>query len=120
MRRRTTCAHHDARSDKRLRLLLLTMTQGATNSTGIPPTGSLTLSPNAVQPLPIGGQQAFTVFASDASGAPVPNVSVGLEVTGVDNRQLSGTTSSSGYATIVYNDVNPGTAYVQADRKSVV
>ncbi|MGA2084000.1 MAG: DUF2341 domain-containing protein [Terracidiphilus sp.] len=94
--------------------LVLTMTSGATNPTGIPPTGSLTITPNSVQPLPIGGQQAFTVFASDASGAPVPNVGVGLEVTGVDNLQLSGTTDATGHATIVYQDMNPGTALVQA------
>ena len=94
--------------------LAITMTTSATSSGGVPPTGSLTLTPNTVQPLPVGGQQAFTVFASDASGAPVPNVSVGLVVTGVDNLQLSGTTDSTGHATIAYQDVNPGTASVQA------
>ena len=94
--------------------LVLTMTSGATNPTGIPPTGSLTLTPNTVQPLPVGGSQAFNVFASDASGAPVPNVSVGLEVTGADFLQLSGTTDATGHATIVYKDVNPGTSSVQA------
>ena len=94
--------------------LVLTMTSGASNPTGIPPTGSLTLTPNSVQPLPAGGQQAFTVFASDAAGAPVPNVDVGLVVTGVDNLQLSGITDATGHATILYQDVNPGTALVQA------
>ncbi len=94
--------------------LALTMAQGASSSTGIPPTGSLTVSPNSINPLPFGGSQAFTIFAGDAAGNPVPNVHVGLVVTGVDNLQLSGITDSSGNATIVYNDVNPGTAYVQA------
>ena len=68
--------------------LVLTMTQGATSPTGVAPTGSLTLSPNSLQPLPAGGQQTFTVLASDASGAPVPNLNVGLVVTGVDDLQL--------------------------------
>src|SRR5690348_11359487 len=62
--------------------IVLTMTQGATSATGVAPTGSLTLSPNSVPPLPIGGQQSFTVLASDASGAPVPNASIGLVISG--------------------------------------
>ena len=94
--------------------LVLTMTQGATNPTGIAPTGSLTVTPNAINPLPFGGSQSFSVFVADASGNPVPNVNVSLVVTGVDILQLEGTTNSSGYAAIVYSDINPGTAYVQA------
>lgn len=94
--------------------LVLTMTQGASSPTGVAPTGSLTISPGSVQPLPVGGQQAFTILASDAGGNPVPNTNVSLVVTGADNLQLSGTTDSTGHATIVYKDVNSGTATVQA------
>ena len=94
--------------------LVLTMTQGATSATGVAPTGSLTLSPSSVQPLPAGGQQAFTVLATDASGAPVSNLHVSLVVTGTDDLQLTGTTDSTGHVTVVYQDVNPGTATVQA------
>jgi RHS repeat-associated protein len=94
--------------------LVLTMTQGATSSTGIAPTGSLTLSPNSLSPLPVGGQQAFSVVASDASGAPVPDLHVSLVVTGADNLQLPAVTDSTGTATFTYQDVNPGTASVQA------
>ncbi|MGA3134143.1 MAG: RHS repeat-associated core domain-containing protein [Terracidiphilus sp.] len=94
--------------------LIMVLTASGTNSTGVPATGSLTLSPNSVNPLPVGGSQTFTVLATDASGNPLPNASVGLVVTGDDELQLSGITDSSGNATIVYNDVNPGTACVQA------
>jgi RHS repeat-associated protein len=94
--------------------LSITMTTSTSSIGGIPPTGSLTLTPNTVQPLPIGGQQSFKVLATDASGAPVSNVGIGLVVSGVDNLQLSGTTDATGYATILYHDVNPGTALVQA------
>jgi RHS repeat-associated protein len=94
--------------------LVLTMTQGATNPTGIAPTGSLTLSPSSLQPLPAGGQQSFDVLASDAAGNPVPNLGVGLIVGGVDTLELTGTTNSTGHATIVYQDVKPGTATAQA------
>ncbi|MGA8043472.1 MAG: DUF2341 domain-containing protein, partial [Terracidiphilus sp.] len=94
--------------------LVLTMTQGSSSATGIAPTGSLTLSPASLQPLPAGGQQAFTVLAADESGAPVTNLHFGLVVTGADDLQLSGTTDSTGHATVVYQDVNPGTATVQA------
>ena len=99
MRRRPACTHDDPRRHKPDRR---------------PPTGSLTLSPNSLQPLPAGGQQTFTVLASDASGAPVLNLNVGLVVTGVDDLQLSAVTDSTGHARVVYKNVNPGTASVQA------
>ena len=94
--------------------LVLTMTSGATSPTGIAPTGSLTLTPNSLSPLAPGGQQTFTVTAGDASGAPVPNLHVGLIVTGADSLQLSGVTNSSGQTSIVYQDENPGISNVQA------
>jgi hypothetical protein len=80
--------------------LVLTMTIGATSPTGVPPSGSLTLTPNTVQALPVGGQQTFTVLDKDAAGAPIPNVGVGLVVEGADTFQLNGTTDATGHATI--------------------
>ena len=94
--------------------LVLTMTQGVSNPTGVAPTGSLTLSPNSLQPLPIGGQQSFTVLASDASGNPVPNANIGLIVEGANDMELSATSNESGLATFNYRDVDPGTDSVQA------
>ena len=94
--------------------LILVITASGTGSAGVPTTGSLMLSPDSVSPQPAGGSQTFTVFATDVSGNPLANANVGLVVTGDDELQLSGTTDSTGHATIVYNDVNPGTAYVQA------
>jgi RHS repeat-associated protein len=94
--------------------LVLTMTQGASSPTGIAPTGSLVLSPNSLAPLPVGSSQSFTVLASDGAGNPVPNLSVGLVIQGADNEQLSESTNPSGMATFNYQDINPGTANVQA------
>jgi RHS repeat-associated protein len=81
---------------------------------GISPAGSLTLSPSSLQPLPVGGQQTFTVVAKDAAGNPVSNLSVGLVVNGADSLDLKAITNSTGTATFVYQNVNPGTASVQA------
>ena len=95
--------------------LSLMMTAGAPSGTsGTPPSASLTLSPNSLAPLPVGGQQTFTVLATDASGAPVPNLGVGLVVSYIDSQQLTATTDSTGHATFLYKDVSPGTASVQA------
>ncbi|HEY2470684.1 MAG TPA: DUF2341 domain-containing protein, partial [Terracidiphilus sp.] len=96
--------------------LALTMTQGASSQTTIAPVGSLTLSPNSVQPLPVGGQLAtpLTVVATDASGNRVPNVDVALMVDGVNGQQLHETTNSSGQASFNYTDAKPGTDSVQA------
>ena len=95
--------------------LSLMMTAGAPNgSSATPTTASLTLSPNSLQPLPVGGQQTFTVLAIDASGNPVPNLSVGFVVSYLDNQQATEVTDSTGHATFQYKDVSPGTASVQA------
>jgi RHS repeat-associated protein len=85
-----------------------------TGFTSLPPSGSLTLTPNSVPPLPVGGQQMFTVLATDASGAPVPNVDVTLVIPGNYSSLPSGITDATGYANILYQDVYPGIASVQA------
>jgi RHS repeat-associated protein len=93
---------------------VLTMTVGQTNSKGIPPTGSLTISPNNPPSLAVGQTQTFSVQASDAAGAVVPNVGVALIINGANMQQLSGTTDATGRATFSYSAVNAGTDSVQA------
>ncbi|MGA2891206.1 MAG: DUF6531 domain-containing protein, partial [Terracidiphilus sp.] len=59
-----------------------------------------------------GGQQAFTVYATDAAGNAAANVNLEMSISGVDNFNLLGTTDSTGHASFVYQDVNPGVATV--------
>jgi RHS repeat-associated protein len=93
---------------------VLTMTVGQTNSKGVPPTGSLTLSPNNPPTLAAGQTQTFSVQASDASGAAVPNAGVALIINGANMQQLSATTDATGRATFSYSAVNAGTDSLQA------
>jgi len=81
-----------------------------TGFTSLAPSGSLTLSPNTVQPLPAGGQQAFTVYATDAGGKAATNVKLELAISGVDNFDLFATTDATGHASFSYQDINPGVA----------
>jgi RHS repeat-associated protein len=86
-----------------------------TSYTTPPPAGSLTLLPSGVLPaLPAGGQQAFSVLAVDAYGAPISGATISLLVTGVDNLTLTATTDVTGHASFVYQNVNPGVAYASA------
>ena len=78
------------------------------------PMGSLTLSPNSVQPQPAGGTLSFSVLAEDSFGAPIASLPVSLVISGADQEILTGTTDSTGNATILYRDQNPGTASVKA------
>jgi RHS repeat-associated protein len=95
--------------------LSLMMTAGAPNgSSGTPPTASLVLSPNSVQPQPLGGQESFIALATDALGAPVSGLSVALVVSYVDAQELTAVTDSTGHATFTYKDLSRGTASVQA------
>ena len=94
--------------------LTFTMAQGASSATGIPPTGSLILTPNSVSAQPIGGQENFAVVATDASGVAVPNLNVSLVVSGANDQNVSKTTDNSGNATFSYRDVSGGTDFVQA------
>jgi RHS repeat-associated protein len=94
--------------------LALTMASGQSNPTGIPPTGSLTLSPNASFSANTGTQQSFTILANDASGNPVANLGVALMVNGVNMQSVVGTTDSTGHVTLSYTGVNPGTDSIQA------
>ena len=94
--------------------LSLTMAVGQANSKGVPPTGSLTLSPNNPPTLAAGQTQTLNVQASDASGAPVPNAGVAIIINGANQQQLSTTTDATGHATFSYSAVNAGTDSVQA------
>jgi RHS repeat-associated protein len=93
---------------------VLTMTVGQSNSKGVPPTGSLKLSPINPPTLAAGQTQTFTVQASDASGAAVPNAGVALIINGANMQQLSATTDATGRATFSYSAVNAGTDSLQA------
>jgi RHS repeat-associated protein len=94
--------------------LTFRMTQGAYNHVVVPPTGSLALSPTNPAPLPAGQSQSFTVLATDASGAPVPNNGVSLFIYGANTQHLTATTNSGGLATFQYTGNNAGTDAVQA------
>ena len=93
---------------------VLTMAVGQANSKGVPPTGSLTLNPINPPTLAAGQTQTFTVKASDASGAAVPNLGVALIINGANMQQLSATTNATGVATFSYSAVNAGTDSLQA------
>ena len=93
---------------------VLTMTVGQANAKGVPPTGSLTISPNNPPTLAAGQTQTFTVQAFDASGLAVPNVGVALIINGANQQQLSKTTDANGRATFSYSAVNAGTDTLQA------
>lgn len=91
----------------------LTMTQGP-GRTGVPPTGSLAITPITVFGKPVGQTQTFTIAAMDASGFPIVALPVVLTVTGPNSQQVSGTTDSSGIATLAYRGVASGFDHVQA------
>ncbi len=92
----------------------LTMAVGQANSKGVPPTGSLVLSPNNPPTLAAGQTQTFTVQASDASGLPVPNAGIALIINGANQQQLSAISDTNGRATFSYSAVNAGTDSLQA------
>ena len=94
--------------------LSLTMASGATNPTGIPPTGSLTLSPNGAIAAQTGTQQTFTVLVADASGTPVPNQGVALMINGVNLSSVSGATDNTGHVSLSYSGLNSGSDSIQA------
>jgi RHS repeat-associated protein len=90
------------------------MAVGQANSKGVPPTGSLTLSPINPPTRAAGQTQTFTVQASDAAGAAVPNAGVALIINGANMQQLSSTTDATGRTTFSYSAVNAGTDSLQA------
>jgi RHS repeat-associated protein len=93
--------------------LVLTMATGQ-NSTGVPPTGAVTLSPTNPASLTAGQNQSFTTTVVDASGAAVQSSTVNLVVTGANQRQLTATTDSTGHATFQYTGTNAGSDTIQS------
>ncbi|MES1240880.1 MAG: Ig-like domain-containing protein [Acidobacteriota bacterium] len=94
--------------------LALTVTAGNVSSTGVPPTGSLKLSPINLTAKPTGQTQTLTVEAFDGSGLPVANAGIALIVTGPNAREISAVTDAAGRATFSYTGVNAGTDGAQA------
>ncbi|HLJ86073.1 MAG TPA: RHS repeat-associated core domain-containing protein [Candidatus Angelobacter sp.] len=94
--------------------LALTMASGQVNSKGVPPSGSMVISPNNPPTLAAGQTQTFSVQAFDSSGAPVQNLGVALIVNGANAQELSAITDSSGRASFSYTAGNAGTDTVQA------
>ncbi len=92
----------------------MTMTTAASNYTGVPPSGSLILTPNAVAARPSGQAQAFSVTVTDASGQALGNQAVVLHITGANPQQLQGTTDAAGKVTFSYVGSNTGWDLIQA------
>lgn len=96
--------------------LVLTMTTAVNTGgyIGVPPTSSLTLTPNAVADQAAGGSQTFNVLAQDASGAALVNHSVLFTVKGVNSQSFTTTTDATGRASFAYTGTYPGTDIVEA------
>lgn len=92
----------------------LTMAVGQANSKGVPPTGSLVISPNNPATLAAGQTQTFAVQAFDASGAAVQNLGVALIIDGANQQFLNATTDATGKAVFSYRAVNAGADTLQA------
>ncbi|MET0623972.1 MAG: DUF6531 domain-containing protein, partial [Pyrinomonadaceae bacterium] len=93
--------------------LALTMTTAGSGNHGVPPTGSLALSPNTVAPRDVGQQQTFNVKATDAAGNPIASLPLLLNIAGANLQQLSATTDADGRAAFTYTGSNVGTDGLQ-------
>jgi len=95
--------------------LALIMTQGAgSNPTGVPPSGSLALTPITIAAKQVGQTQTFTVAAMDVSGFPIVALPVVLSITGPNTQQIPATTDGNGIATFSYQGTSAGTDHAQA------
>jgi len=96
----------------------LVMMTGSLNGNGVapgmPPSGSLSLTPISPSSLATGQTQTFTVLVTNAAGSAVPSATVALNVSGANQRQLTSTTDGTGHATFQYTGTNAGTDTVQA------
>ncbi|HEV2705796.1 MAG TPA: Ig-like domain-containing protein, partial [Pyrinomonadaceae bacterium] len=94
--------------------LALTMTRAASGgSKGVPPTGSLALTPNTPAPRDAGQPQTFTVTATDASGDPMTDALLRLTISGANARQLTALTDATGRASFTYAGAQVGTDSLQ-------
>jgi RHS repeat-associated protein len=91
--------------------LTLTMTVG---NSALPAATTLTLSPSTPAAATVGSTQTITVHALDGSGQAAPGVAVTLAIFGANAQELSGTTDTSGAATLTYIGTHAGTDIAQA------
>ncbi len=63
---------------------------------------------------PLGQPITFNALVTDASGTPMPNIPVMLNVTGANAQQLQATTDSTGTAAFMFTGLNAGTDNLQA------
>lgn len=94
--------------------LALTVAAGNVSNRGLPPTGSLKLSPINLTAKPTGQTQTLTVEAFDASGLPVEGANLSVVVNGPNAREIPGVTDATGKATFSYSATRAGTDTAQA------
>jgi RHS repeat-associated protein len=96
---------------------VLTMTTVDSGNLGIPPSGSLSLSPvhgsTPFQRL-TGQSHTIDIQAVNAAGEPVANLPITLLVTGANQQQLQATTSITGFVSLQYQGANVGTDTLEA------
>jgi RHS repeat-associated protein len=92
----------------------LTMMIGNGTASGMPPSGTIALTPNTVPQMSASQSVTFTALATDAAGNPVPNAPVALNVSGEDMLQLSGVTGANGQVSFTYTGASVGIDTVQA------
>jgi len=86
----------------------------ATNGTGLPPTGNISLTPFTIAPANVGQTQTLHAAVMDASGVAIANQPVTLNVTGANPQQLPAVTDPTGLATFSYQGASPGVDSLQA------
>ena len=86
----------------------------ATGGKGLPPTGTISLTPFNIAPATVGQTQTLHAAVMDASGVAIANQPVTLNITGANARQLTGTTDATGLATFSYQGASPGQDSIQA------
>lgn len=97
--------------------LALTMGTSTAGNGGIPPSGSITFSPNNNDPalaVTIGQSRAITATVTDITGVVQANKPVTFTVTGANPQVLTATTNVAGQAIVSYSGTNVGTDTVQA------
>jgi RHS repeat-associated protein len=94
--------------------IALTVAAGNVSNRGLPPTGSLKLSPINLTAKPTGQTQTLTVEAFDGSGLPVEGAHLAIVVSGPNAREIPGVTDASGKATFTYSASHAGTDSAQA------
>jgi len=95
--------------------LAITMTTATPQGNrGVPPTGSLVITPNAFSTQPVGSTQTVTITAVDASGTPLSALPVTLTITGANGQELHGATDNAGKVVFSYTGTNAGGDALQA------